>query len=368
MLNKELIIKSYLSGKSTNQIAKEFDCNSGSIYYLLQQNNVDVKKRSNFEGKIEDYASSILQMASNGNSAYRISKVLKISKSSILNFLKKNNIDTSLKNKVNKEDLLKDKNETVLKLYNEGKTQQEIANIVGHTNSSICKLLHSLDIEVRDNTIYTVNENYFSEGINSAEKAYILGWFYSDGNVTKNKVRIQIQDIDKYMLEWIAEKMEYTGPLHFIKRRKLHHHDQYCLAICRKKLVQDLIKLGCLPKKSLVLKFPSHNIVPEQYFSFFLLGVWDGDGSISIDKRRYIKVSVTSSKSFIVGLQSHLTNLGFPHTTYKKRTKKHTLQLSISGQEKSVEFLRWLYSDAPFYLKRKHNKFIEFCNQNNFQK
>lgn len=363
--NKNYIIDKYNSGISTNKLAQEFNCNSGTLYYFLQNNNIQIKKRKNFQGNIEDYKDQILFMFDNGNSSYKIAKDLNISKPTILKILKNNKRNTSKKNKINKNNLLKDKSNLVLKLYNEGKTQQEIADIVGHGNSNICKLLHSLNIDVRDNTIYSVNEEYFNK-IDSAEKAYILGWFYSDGNITKDKVRIQIQDIDKYILEWIAEKIEYTGPLHFVKRRKKHHHDQYCLAICRKKLVDSLIKLGCTPKKSLILKFPSYEIVPEQYFSSFLLGVWDGDGSISINKRGCLKICVTSSRNFIIGLGEYIENLDFPYTIYQKPTKKNTLQLSISGQKKSVEFLNWLYADAPFYLNRKHDKYLEFCKEEKF--
>lgn len=41
-------------------------------------------------------------------------------------------------------------------------------------------------------------------------------------------------------------------------------------------MCEDLINLGCVPNKSLILKFPTFDIVPEKYMSHFIRGYFDG--------------------------------------------------------------------------------------------
>ena len=51
-------------------------------------------------------------------------------------------------------------------------------------------------------------------------------------------------------------------------------------------MYEDLIKLGCVPNKSLTVKFPTEEQVPKEFLSSFILGLIDGDGSIGIYKRK----------------------------------------------------------------------------------
>ena len=49
------------------------------------------------------------------------------------------------------------------------------------------------------------------------------------------------------------------------------------LVLNSKKMSNDLIDKGIVPNKSLVLKKPN---IPQQYYLPFILGYFDGDGSI----------------------------------------------------------------------------------------
>lgn len=45
-------------------------------------------------------------------------------------------------------------------------------------------------------------------------------------------------------------------------------------------MMGDLISNGCVPKKSLILKFPEEDIVSKELQSHFIRGYFDGDGSL----------------------------------------------------------------------------------------
>ena len=70
---------------------------------------------------------------------------------------------------------------------------------------------------------YDVNDNYF-DIIDSQEKAYIFGLFYADAcNYEYNgRIKIDLQEDDKEILEIIKDKLEYTGTLkcYYVKYKK----------------------------------------------------------------------------------------------------------------------------------------------------
>jgi hypothetical protein len=122
---------------------------------------------------------------------------------------------------------------------------------------------------------YDINENLF-EKIDSELKAYLLGWAYSDGHVSKklDKFCISVKDSDIEILNLFAKAFNYDGK--YFKSTKINKDGslRYTLAlpISRKKVANDLIKLGCIPQKTFTLKFPSFDIVPENLFHHFLRG------------------------------------------------------------------------------------------------
>lgn len=74
----------------------------------------------------------------------------------------------------------------------------------------------------------------------------------------------------------------------------------------------DLIKLGCCPQKSLILKFPTAEQVPENFIIPFIRGYFDGDGCLShvysdTKKTRFtVSVGLIGTNNFLVGLEKVL--------------------------------------------------------------
>ena len=74
-------------------------------------------------------------------------------------------------------------------------------------------------------------------------------------------------------------------------------------------IVDDLIKLGCPPRKTFKITFPSEEIVPNNLINHFLRGYLDGDGSISGSVRKskskfrqnymHFQITFTGTSAFI---------------------------------------------------------------------
>jgi intein-encoded DNA endonuclease-like protein len=364
--NKQDVIQMYKSGISTNKIAEQYECNAGAIWLSLTEWGIKIKKRQLFIGKIEDYYDIVLDKYYEGKSAYCISKETTLSKPTVLRILKKHKLSTSNKYKGNPKNLLKDREDEVVQLYNEGKTCDDISKITSHSAAQISVLLKNSEQDVRE-WKYGVNEHFFDK-VDNEVVAYTLGWFYSDGCVDDiGKMRIQIQKDDEAILYVIKNLMGYTGPLYEVSPPKKfpHRKSQVCLAISRKILADKLILLGCMPNKSLQVELPSFDIVPEHLFSHFIRGVFDGDGGISIRHNTCVITSITSCDKFVLPLGQYLLEtLGILSNYYYRNRNKNTVTIMTTQTNSSLKFLEWMYKNATYYLERKFKKYEPFITKN----
>lgn len=270
-----------------------------------------------------------------------------ISKSTLYRILDKNNINTRFKNP-RKIDLNCDLKNKIIYLYSIGNDIKKIALAIGCDSGKISNFLQQNNFEVCGNKQYNVDLGFF-EKIDSEDKAHVLGLLYTDGS--NNGKGFTINSIDKDCIEKIKEKLKYTGPISIIKPKGRSKKDQYHLSIRRMKISQDLSKLGCIKKKSLVLKFPSNNIVPIEFIKSFILGVLEGDGCIAKNS-----VSFHGTYDMMIGIKNFIKeNLNIELTLYKQR---NIFALYSNKKKESQMLLNWLYQNAEVYMNRKYDKYI----------
>ena len=145
------------------------------------------------------------------------------------------------------------------------------------------------------------------------------------------------------------KSIEYTGPLRFSENRTL-------LAFSSKQIGESLISQGCVPKKSLILKYPKS--VPELLSWHFIRGYFDGDGCLCISGRG-ARWTLVGTYSFLNIVASTLNSIGVNCTVYEQK-KVHVL--SVSGNRQIKVLLERLYLDSTVFMTRKHEKKEEFYN------
>ncbi len=267
-------------------------------------------------------------------------------------------------------------NAKIIAFYLAGNNTYDTADEYNCSQTFVVNTLKRHNIPRRTTQFYTTkyipNEKFF-DIIDSEEKAYVLGFFYADGNnyikgVHSYEVSVGLQEEDKLILEKMRDLLSPQTKLKFTDYSDKGWKNQFKLKINSKLLSEQLTKLGCVTAKSLTLTWPEWLIDPELQ-RHFIRGYFDGDGSLYAKKPTKTGQidwgwQITSTKWFcsdvrhIIGKYTdvHCT-LEIPDETAKNQI---TVGLSIGGNVQVKRVLDWMYKDATIYMDRKYNKYQEF--------
>ena len=240
----------------------------------------------------------------------------------------------------------KDKYEIGKEMFLNGKTIMSISKELKISRSRFSKWLREHGIDSQQHHKYPVNENIF-DIIDTEEKAYWLGFWFADGYVSSNsnKIGIDLKPSDINHLQKLKSFLEWKGEVKLEETR--------CrLNLRNDKIKNDLIKYGCIPNKSLTLKFPTN--IPNDLLQPFIRGYFDGDGSLCYTEKT-LEVQVISTYEFlevvcdIIGLNKK--------RIYDLNKNKRTGRIVLGAKKDIEKFLNYIYEDAHIYLDRKYEKY-----------
>lgn len=203
------------------------------------------------------------------------------------------------------------------------------------------------------------DKNIF-EKIDCEEKAYWLGFLYADGCIHQGQYDYRIElGLAKQDYNHLVKYKNFIGKDNKISFREKTASYRYSFR--DKKVHSDLINLGCVPNKSLILKFPSEDQVPHEWLSSFMRGYFDGDGSLWESNNR-LGVSILSSYDFLNQMREHVKEFAnMKIGPIHKELPNGGQRIGISGK-KAMSFLDWIYKDAAIYLDRKYFKYLNLCH------
>jgi hypothetical protein len=164
---------------------------------------------------------------------------------------------------------------------------------------------------------------------------------------------------DKHILENFANHINYPiekiGTRKKFDKRTNKYYSSSTIKLCSKHIAQSLVKHGCVPRKSLILKFPS--TIPNYLIHHFCRGYFDGNGCVHINKNRRFIIQIAGTLDFLSGFGKKSQELGNAiHTNIYKNKNIHNL---VYGRKPDTSSLRnWFYNDATFYLQRKYERFF----------
>lgn len=292
-------------------------------------------------------------------------------------------------------------NNDVIKLFNEGKTAQEIADIVGKSRSYVYDIAshnnlkfnlrskrHDKDILMLKNqgltaleisetlsmplmTVYDkvykaglpsfntkrrINSNPFNN--NDLISQYIIGLWATDGNVHSSYSSVSLSLIDEDIIAKISNWLGINYYTHTTSTST-----RYVISFGNKEVKDFFISVGVTPNKSRSLKLKC-KITPLMF-----RGIMDGDGSYFYKRynsrlTRQIKL-ISASKVFAYQCSDFLSSNGIINSVYEDFSSNGKLQtcthyrLNVSVSDNNDKKLYdLLYSDLPdFCIKRKKEIF-----------
>lgn len=214
------------------------------------------------------------------------------------------------------------------------------------------------------------NERYF-EKIDKPEKAYLLGFITADGcvyngsNKTSFRFQMNLKESDSYVLDFLQKEIESDYKIQFKEvafDKSGKKSRSALLKINSTAFCKDLISLNVVPRKSMKESIPLKKI-PKEFLRYFVLGYFDGDGSISYTKSSP-HISILGSKKMCEQLNKIFVDNGIDQNVFFDRNKK-IFGLRINNTKNKIKLYNFLYKDHVFFLKRKKEIFDSFVSNKN---
>lgn len=259
----------------------------------------------------------------------------------------------------------KEVQQEIIRLYTDLKySVMKIAKQYGCGDTAIKTVLRKNNIQIRDNNEYkskAINETYFDK-IDTSEKAYILGFIYADGCLTKgNALEIKLTESDKEILEKIRKCLDSNHKIGVYESNNGYiTKNKYCtLSIVNKHLYDSLVKCGATERKTKTLTFPK--FLDEKLVSHFIRGFFDGDGSVyEINQTKFIGCSFTGTFDMLENIRQICEKEFGTKSKVHKYKNKDIYDFKVGGKNNVIAFYKYLYKDATIFLGRKKLLFDKY--------
>jgi DNA-binding transcriptional regulator WhiA len=194
------------------------------------------------------------------------------------------------------------------------------------------------------------------EVIDSEEKAYWLGFLYADGSVgsAEDKIELGLAEKDLKHIEKFRDFMGISNKISYREATK-----SYRMSFRSAKCKQDLIDKGCVPKKSLILNFPTESQVPKTLIRHFIRGYFDGDGWFT-NTESCFQIGIIGTENFIKGFLDNIENINKDNKIFTVHRENGAKRYVFGAYQDVLNFLNWIYKDSNVYLDRKYEHYLDF--------
>ena len=192
-----------------------------------------------------------------------------------------------------------------------------------------------------------------------------MGILFSDGCVcstTNGRFIINVGMMDKDVIYRFKKFLKSKNKIGINRKIK-----RYTISVCSRHLFKILNNYGCIERKSNVLGSPK---IDEKFYFHFILGVIDGDGSISLNRSiNSWKVSIgTGSFKFFTWLKKVFKKTGIKFSFENKsvRNKKFYI-ITFTGLSAKV-LLNLLHKNSQIISMNRKSRIFKRLNKTNFRK
>lgn len=266
--------------------------------------------------------------------------------------------------------LKQEEKDFILENYKAGKSINSISKEINVSWDTVKRFLRKEEVVLNKKVNqYQEEQNFDSlfEKVTTSEIAYWLGFLYADGSIrsdSRNEISLVLQEKD---FEAVKSFHSFCNNKNKIRenvtKRNGKEYLSYASSFSSKKVKENLIKLGCLPKKSLILQCPTEEQVPQEFIYDFIRGYFDGDGyaRYDVNKHKY-DIVLLGTENFLIKLAERINILD---KVKIQPTQTKAFSLSLYGKENVYDFLKKLYDNNNIALKRKKEIFLQANGDSN---
>lgn len=235
---------------------------------------------------------------------------------------------------------------------------REIGKRFGVSKETINRVLKANNVNC-NHTARKIQGNYhIFHTIDSKEKAYWLGFLAADGCNYQRKynasVILSLSQKDLQHLKLFKEFMQTDASIQLFEQNcGFSKNSKMCkLVLNSKELSNDLSDKGIVPKKSLILNIPK---IPEEYYLSFILGYFDGDGTIFKTKTKEFGIAFVGTKELLTWIKAIL---GLSCSLEQRAgCEKNNYYIRCGGIKKPYFIMKQLYDNCPVHLDRKYQMY-----------
>lgn len=252
--------------------------------------------------------------------------------------------------------------------YDKKRSIRDIAREHGCSHSNVNKYLKKYNLKNKTTLkgneygrIYDINHDYF-ETIDSDKKAYWFGFIYADGYISTYKksgqnLRILLSKKDEVHVKALRDELGSMKIGNYTQKGTGHKSSYF--SVHSEKMVSDLIRLNATFPKNKRTGLPN---ISNEYFYSFLLGLFDGDGSIVISNN-IPTISMLGHLELVEWIKEKLETDGFVFNGVNIHKLQGVYRIAFSSQRNISLFYKKTYVDnnTP-YLKRKRDIFDNYLS------
>lgn len=248
----------------------------------------------------------------------------------------------------------------------EGLTEDEIGSLFNCHGRTIGRRLKELGIPTR--TVgpvpaHTVPSEVFASW--SPNLAYAVGLLATDGNLDKDRVRVEFISTDQELVELYCRAL-HLDDIHVVFTPQESRKSWYKVKVSDRAFRAFLESIGLTPVKSKTLGALQ---IPDDVFPDFLRGALDGDGSWYISKSwfgryQYLCADLCSaSRSFLEWVREKVEQFAGLQVNLQRHSLGRAYYLLYKGT-KALALGRWVYySPDVLGLTRKRHVWEQMENR-----
>ena len=221
--------------------------------------------------------------------------------------------------------------------------------------------------------MYRFDTDYF-ESINSKDKAYLLGFICTDGNLYEREghqtqLQISVRDYDEEILLHFLKSLNSNHPIKISQDKRRSETVMKAITFVSDKVGQDLKKLKISINKTFSLDYNFiFGHINKDLWPSFLLGIFDGDGNIDYPKDGTISkahVRLSGPVEQLLQIQRVLEEFKIKATIIvdKRRYTKPFGSLECPNTTSKYCLLKLLYKDDILCLSRKKENAFEIIKR-----